>query len=273
MARSSGYRSDEALELVNAAAAIAGAEMKDHEYASAANVSGIRTKTHTFSMRRDSRTFFLTDQEHGHGRRRGAWTGDKKTVVSACRRALRASKIPRGEIAGVDVLTEMGQVAERVSDDEVRVRKPVRLRRVGHARRTVDGIPVWSSYGRVGLNESGEIGHLEVHWPEIPSAALKEARVLRAMVDEGFKAPDVAGARPESTEAGILHSPAIGFFMDVLPAVRVVYRGDQPTVGRKATLFLDRNGDVVSPPRDVELPQMESRERPTPRKGNAPKRE
>jgi hypothetical protein len=55
--------------------------------------------------------------------------------------------------------------------------------------------------------------------------------------------------------------------MDVVPAIRVIYRGNQPTVGRKPTLFLDRNGDIVTPPRDVELPSVEPRERAKPQKG------
>jgi hypothetical protein len=70
-------------------------------------------------------------------------------------------------------------------------------------------------------------------------------------VGRGFEHRDLPGARVESIEAGVIHSPAIGLFMDVMAVIRVVYIGDDPRVGRKPTLYFDRHGDLVTLPRDI----------------------
>jgi hypothetical protein len=249
-------------ELVDLAASIAGWRLTRPEFGTAANVSGIRTKTLTFSRRLDSRTIFATDARYGVTGRAGAWTGDDRTVVSACRRILRSAKVPSKEVAAIDVLVEMGQVAERVSDEEFRVEEPALLRKLGRVQRALDGVPVWSSYATVGLADSGELGSLELHWPEVPATVWKEASVLQSLVERGLDPPALDGARPESIDAGILHSPAIGFSLDIVPAVRVVYLGDEIGVGRKATLYLDRHGEPVPRPRDIRPAEPKDVERP-----------
>jgi hypothetical protein len=80
---------------------------------------------------------------------------------------------------------------------------------------------------------------------------------------------DVAAAERVAEDAaergqlhpGVIHSPAIGFFMDVTAAIRAVYRGDDPGVGRKPTLYLDRHGQRVALPRDIQAEQPETAER------------
>jgi hypothetical protein len=252
-------------ELTLAASAIAGFTFAKAEYGSAANVSGLRTKTLTFSSRHDSRTQFASDNRYGHLRKAGAWKGDDKTAVAACRRVLRGAKIPANEIAGIDVLSEMGQVAERASDGKIQVREPTLLRKLARARRGVAGIRVWSSYATVGLNSKGEIGWLEVHWPEVPAVVVKEAVFLQMLIKRGFNPRELPGARPEAVEVGVIHSPAVGFFMDVIAAVRVIYAGHEPNVGRKATLYFDRHGDLVPLPREINPAKPEPAERPKPR--------
>ena len=265
MADTKAVAAVESRALAEAASELAGFKLTKVEYGAAANIAGIRTKTQTFSSRRDSRTIFATDSRYGHLQKAGAWTGANRTAVAAGRRVLRAAKISAKEIAAIEVLSEMGQVAQRLAGDKVRVHKPTVLRKLARARRAVAGIPVWSSHATVGLNAAGDIGFLELHWPELPSAVVEEAGVLQRLVKEGFKPPALDGARPESVEAGIVHSPAIGFFMDVVAAVRVVYRGHEPTVGRKATLYLDRHGEPVALPRDIVPAAVEPRDRPKPK--------
>ena len=61
-------------ELVAAAAKIAGFDLgKRPTFATAANVSGVRTRAHTFSRRRDCLTIFATDTRYGHLGKAGAW--------------------------------------------------------------------------------------------------------------------------------------------------------------------------------------------------------
>jgi hypothetical protein len=246
-------------EVARGALAIAGFKIPTREFASARNVSGVRSKTQTFSSRHDSRTLFATDSRYGYGAKAGAWVGDDKAVIAACRRVLRAAKVPSREVATVDVVAEMGQVAERVSEEKFRVHDAEILRKLGRVRRAVEEIPVWSSYVRVGLTRAGTIGSLELHWPDLPAVAVREAKVLAMLVKRRtFQPPELADARPETVEAGIIHSPAIGFFMDVVPVIRVIYSNANPELRRKPTLYLDRHGQAVSMPRDIEQIRREA---------------
>jgi hypothetical protein len=258
----------EAPELIEAAAKIAGFDLgKRPTFATAANVSGVRTRTHTFSRRRDCLTIFATDTRYGHLGRAGAWTGPDRRAITGCRRLMRAARIPAGEISGIDVVSEYGAVAERLSGDEVRAEEPQLLRKLARASRAVDGVPVWSSHAVVGLTARGDVGQLELHWPHLAPEVVKEAKVLASLVERGFKGPELPGARMESVEAGVVHSPAIGFFVDVAAAIRVVYVGEDATVGRKPTLYLDRHGEVATPPRDIDPKPPDDRDRPVPRNG------
>lgn len=242
----------EAPELTGAALRIAGFDLgKRPEFATAANVSGVRGRAFTFSQRRDSRTIFASNSRYGLRQKGGVWTGQDRLAVASCRRLLRAARIPVAEIADIKVMSEFGATGQRLSSKENRVGKPELLRKIVRARRAVDGLPVWSSYAIVGLTRDRSVGSLELHWPYLTPTILKEAAVLRSAVDHGFKPRSLQGARVESVAAGIVHSPAIGFFMDVSAAIRVVYAGEDPTAGRKPTLYFDRHGDLISPPRDV----------------------
>src|SRR5262245_60172275 len=92
-------------QLADAASAIAGFKIATRDFASAANISGIRNRTQTFSSRHDSCTLFATDSRYGHLAKAGAWTGDDKTVIAACRRVLRAAKVTSKDIAASEVVT------------------------------------------------------------------------------------------------------------------------------------------------------------------------
>jgi hypothetical protein len=120
----------------------------------------------------------------------------------------------------------------------------------------------------VGLTAKGEVGSVEIHWPEVSEAAVEEAGVLYEVVKRGFKAPEVKGARPESIQAGVIHSLAIGFFMDIVTVIRVVYAVEQPGVGRKPVLYLDRHGDLIESPRTIRLNEPKATDRPAPKTAN-----
>lgn len=250
--------------LVDAAAKVAGFDLgKRPEFASAANVSGVRTRTVTYSQRRDSRTIFAADSRYGVTGKNGTWRGGDRELVAACRRVVRAAGVPAKEIAGVDVQSEFGTTGERV-DGGMRVEEPTLLQKLAFARRALDGLAVWSSYTKVGLTADGRIGCVELHWPVIAAEISQEATVLQSILTQGFKPPEMEGARPTSTEAGILHSPAIGFMMDVTAAIRVVYEPLEPEMGRLATLYLDRHGELVNLPRSIKVTKPEDREREHP---------
>ena len=159
--------------------------------------------------------------------------------------------------------TEYGTAGE-VVDGTIRAEEPELLRKIASARRALDGLTVWSSYAKVGLTDEGSVGWLEVHWPVISPEIIKEGHVLAGLVGRGFEAPAMEGAKPQSIEAGILHSPAVGFVMDVIAAVRVVYEPHDPDIGRLATLYVDRVGELVALPRTLRVVKPAAGERKTP---------
>jgi hypothetical protein len=164
---------------------------------------------------------------------------------------LRAAKIPAAEIRRVKVVTERGAVAERLTTGELRFERPELLGKVARAERRAAGVSVWSSYAVVGLTGDGKIGQLEIHWPDLSPAVLSEVKVLASIVERGFKPKDVLGAEVETVEAGIIHSPAIGFFMDVVPVIRCIYRAKDDRLGKRPVLYFNRHGELASLPRDI----------------------
>src|SRR5262249_43031925 len=169
----------------------------------------------------------------------------------ACRSAMKAAGVPKAEVASVGVVSELGASAERVADGRYRVTKETLLRKEARARRSVNGLPVWSSGVKLGLTRGGEVGRLELHWPELPANVLHEADVLRTLVKQGFTPPELPDAEVESIAAGIIPSRAIGFFMDAAAVIRVIYRGRDESIGCKPVLYLDRHGQTAAMPRDI----------------------
>src|SRR5436190_6517895 len=250
-------------DLIKAAKRIAGFDLGTRPtFAAAANISGVRTRSLVFSQRRDSLTIFARDEDYGHGRKLGTWIGPNKDLVATCRKVLRAAKVPSAEIRRIRVISERGAVAERLATGEVRVERPELLGKVARAERRASGLPVWSSYAVVGLTRDGTIGQLEIHWPHLGPAVLSEAKVLTLIVKRGFRPRDVPGAQVESVESGIIHSPAIGFFIDVVPVIRCIYRAKDDRLGKMPVLYFDRHGEPVSLPRDIEPPPPIGETRP-----------
>lgn len=237
---------------------------EDAEFASAATVSGLRAGALTFSQRHDSFTIFASDSRYGYGRDLGAWTGSEKELSSTAVTILESAGIDTSEVADVQVISEFGAVAERLSDTEFRSEETELILKLARVRRMIDGIPVWSSYAKVGLTAEGRVGCLELHWPHIPPTVVKEAALLSALAAHDSEPPEIAGARPESIEVGILHSQPIGFFMDIVAAMRVTYLGEDPAVGRKPTRYLDRHGESVPAPRDIPRTEVDPGNRAPP---------
>ena len=174
-----------------------------------------------------------------------------KDLVARARKIL-ALPFLDAEIRRIKVVSERGTVAERLKSGEVRVERPELLRKLARAERRAAGVPVWSSYAVVGLTEKGAIGYLEIHWPHLVAGRARRGEGPGDRRQSRFRAGGGAGAEVESVEAGLIHSPAIGFFMDVVPVIRCVYRPKETRLGTKPVLYLDRHGERVSLPRDIE---------------------
>jgi hypothetical protein len=212
-----------------------------------ANVEGIRNETILVSRRTDSRTFFVEDTRYQPDNVSDA---PDDQLIESTRRILAQLDVPLKEIDSIRVLTEKLQSARRGAGNTFVAGEITNGRRFVDATREIASVPVFSSRARVGLTRSGAVGSLEVHWPKIPEETVREAQRLQKLVrGQRFRAPEQRGAVVESVEAGILHSPAIGQVMDVVPVIRVIDAAPDAGVGRKRVDYIDANGRAVPLPR------------------------
>jgi hypothetical protein len=215
------------------------------------NFAGMRSEHVLLSERLDSRTYFVEDDRFQAGA--GVFAGSDEELLQLSRQVMRDLEIPAGEIAGSAVLAEKLMTARYDAASKTYVPGEVQAgRRFVELTRSVDGVPVFSSRGFMGFTRDKAVGSLEVHWPQISEETLKAAQRLQTVVRQGWEAPHQKGGVVESIEAGIIHSPAIGFVMDVQPVIRVIYASEDKSVGRKAVLYLDDRGNAVPIPRTFE---------------------
>jgi hypothetical protein len=119
------------------------------------------------------------------------------------------------------------------------------------------------------LTEQKTIGFMQLHWPEIPRHIVNEAHRLNYKLKHNWAVPEEKNCKVQSTEAGIIHSPAMGFFMDIYPAIRVVYEPTNETGGKKKVLYFDRHARKIPTPRQIEvLPNDRHRKRSEQRPSN-----
>lgn len=226
-----------------------------------ANLVGLQSEHVLFSRRLDSRTLFVHDVRYGIGREAGAETRADEHL-EACRRIFRELRIPLTEIRHEQVLTERTQAAHVDRDRQVVHKEEIQDgRRLAALSRQVDGVPVWDSTMVLGLTARGGIGFLQLHWPELHGHVIHEARRLAHKLERDWRAPEQPGADVEVVEAGVIHSPAVAFCMDVYPAIRVIYRPRDPRLGQKVMLHFDRHRKTLPVPRQADLPYEPSLER------------
>lgn len=214
------------------------------------NVIGVRSKYVVVSQRTDSRTYFVEDARYQGANELGVFGGSDEQLIEISRKLMGSLGIPLNEIVEERVLTENLQTAQY--DPRTREYRPGKIetgKRFVETTRIVEGVPVFSSRMLVGITRDERVGSLEAHWPEIPKEVLAEARELQELERAGWKPPYQKGGVVESVEAGIIHSPAIGFAMDRYSVIRVIVASENDQVGKKAVLYLDRNGRPVPVPR------------------------
>jgi len=215
----------------------------------AQNVIAIRSGDTLFSKRLDSLTYFVQDNRFGVGGELGVFEGPDDELLRNCRAVLASLGVPEAEIGYAGIVREQNQVA-RFDPESGRseFEEPTPGNRYARIGRYVDGRPVWQSGCVLGLTGDGRIGRLQLHWPALPDLAVEELRVLAYRVEQDWRPPDVEGAEPESVEAGITHSTAVGFVLDIYPAIQVVY-ASTTGLGRKPVRYLNRYGEDVPVPR------------------------
>jgi hypothetical protein len=215
------------------------------------NFAGLQAGPVTFTHRLDSRTFVLYDQRFSNSKESGVSREADTLLLKRNRELLGRLEIPPGEIASEKVVEEKTRIGERDPTTGKLKLEPIRPgKKWVRTTREIEGLAVFSSRATIGWMPNGEIGFLEVHWPQIPAKVAEEARSYRELVAGGrWHAPEVAGARVESVTAGIIHSPAAATAMDVVPVIRVVYAPIDERLGKKPVAYLNADGKAVTMPR------------------------
>jgi hypothetical protein len=225
------------------------------------NMVGLRSENVTFSRRLDSRTYFAHDRRYGMTRGAGIFAGSDEELQKLASAVLVNLDIPAAEMAQTTVLQEKSQVAHFARETgKIEAEKEELGNRQVRISRNIEGVPVFSSHALLGFGKGGEIGFMEVHWPEIPAHVLAEAHRLEYKVKNGWRPPEQKEAVVESVEAGIIHSPAVGFLMDIYPAIRVIYAPVDKRAGQKPVIYFDRQGQRLPPPREFYAQPEELRE-------------
>jgi hypothetical protein len=215
------------------------------------NTLGIRSQTALWSARTDSRTYFQQDQDFGISRRRGHFDGSADELLEAAQPILDRLGIPSEERINTRVITEQTRAARFDPDtNSVDLEPSEDGIRYAETTRAIEAIPIWHSKALIALAADGTPGFLHVHWPELPNEVIGEAARFAEAIRADWTPPPVQAAVAESSEAGVLHSLAVGFIMEAVAAVRVVYTADDARVGRKPVRYVTAAGEDVRQPRE-----------------------
>ena len=222
------------------------------------NFSGLRTENVTFTQRLDSRTFIAYDKRFSDTAKTGIYKDADEVLLKRSREILDRLKIPIAEIAAGKVVQEKTQTGERDPKTGKMKMEPIEPgKKWVLASRQVEGLPVFSSRATIALSSNGEIGFLEVHWPEIPTKVIEDARRYRDMAGKNWHAPALKGTRVESVTVGVLHSPPAATALDFVPVIRVIYTPLDKRIGKKPVAYVDPEGKPVSMPRVLLQPPRE----------------
>ncbi len=236
------------------------------------NVLSVSSKEVSFAQRLDCRTYFVEHHQYGHDQPSGVFQGSDKEQFGFAREILQRLEISHEEIAKEEILHEFGQAAQvdPHTQQVIKLEPAKEIRNFLHVTRQVKEMPVWSSHCKMGLTAKRTIGFLELHWPIIPDAVIREAKRLAFKVSNGWKSPAIKAAEVESVEAGIIHTPAVGYFVDIHAAIRVIYKSLDPSIGRKPMYHLDRHAapvllrrtsELISEPQETRPRKKESADR------------
>ena len=205
----------------------------------------------TISYRPAGNAYFVQTGKAGLAGK-SAFRGTDRQLIERGRAILAGLGINKTEIADTKILQQY--VTEGMMDPatrQVKVNPPKKDRRSLIVRRVVGGVPVLNSRLALDLDGEGRIAALELSWPRIEPKVLKEAARLQKIAKTEFKAPERKGARVESVQVGILHSPGASFVEDQVAAIRVIYAPTDAKVGMKPVAYLGMDGRPVAIPRQM----------------------
>ncbi len=207
--------------------------------------------TTTISYRPAGNAYFVQTGKAGLSGK-SAFRGTDEQLIERGRAILAGLGINRAEIADTKILQQyVTEGRMNPATRQVEVNPPRKDRRSLIVRRAVGGVPVFNSRLALDLDGDGKIAALELSWPRIEPKVLEEAGRLQKIAAAEFKAPERKGARIESVQVGILHSPGASFVEDQVAAIRVIYAPTDPKIGMKPVAYLGVDGRPVAIPRQM----------------------
>jgi hypothetical protein len=214
-------------------------------------VTAVSDGNTTLTVREKARAYIVHNKQATKAADPVGFRGSDGAMREIGLKLLSVASDDRNQIADVRVLQQYTQTGTHdPKRGTVKVDAPQKSRRTLLVTRAVDEIPVISSRMMLNLDRNGRIALMELSWPEIPAKVREEAQSLRASLQRDFTLPPMEGAVVESRDVVIVHSPAASFYDDVRPAIRVIYKPENPRMGKKPVRYVDSGG------RDVELPRQ-----------------
>ena len=221
--------------------------------------------TATVSYRPAGNAYFVQTGKAGLSGKT-AFRGTDQQLIERGTAILAGLGVNRNEIADTKILQQY--VTEGRMNPETRkmeVNPPKKDRRSLIVTRVLGGVPVVNSRLALDLDGQGKIAALELSWPVIEPEILEEAARSKKIAGPEFKAPERKGARIESVQVVILHSPAASFVEDHVAAIRVIYAPTESRLGMKPVVYLGLDGRPVAIPRQmIARTEQPTRERPVP---------
>ncbi len=207
--------------------------------------------TTTISYRPAGNAYLVQTGKAGRSGK-SAFRGTDQQLIERGRAILAGLGINRSEIADTKILQQyVTEGTMNPATRQVEVSPPRKDRRSLIVSRVIDGVPVANSRLALDLDGDGKIAALELSWPVIEPKVLEEAGRLQKIARAEFKAPERKGARIQSVQVVILHSPAASFVEDQVAAIRVIYAPTDPRIGMKPVAYLGLDGRPVALPRQM----------------------
>jgi hypothetical protein len=229
---------------------------------------GLTDGTTTLSYRATGNAWFLQNPKRRAG---PGFQGTDDQLIARGRDILRGLGVNPAEFAETKVLqhyVETGLVDPKTH--QMKTDGPKKDRRMLLMTRAIRGIPVWSSRLMLDVDQEGQIAAIEISWPKLSTKTIEGAIALQRAVGAeygrgSFKAAEKPGAKVESVQAGILHSPAAAFVDEQVAAIRIVYTPTDKRLSMKPVYYVAADGSPVALPR-----QMDVRETPAPKREGKP---
>ena len=212
-------------------------------------VLGIQSDRVMLSQRTDSRTVFIHNVDFGAPSDPATGQIPDDEYLKLADSLLQNLNIPRAEIAERSVLKEQTQVGGiRCRNRKGACGGSVPGKRYAFLGRAIEGLPVWSSRVMLGMTYGSPRRLPGSALARNSEAGYRRSQAAGGIVKGNFKPPERSNTKIREVQAGILHSPAAGFVMDIYAAIRVIYEPTDERYGKAGVAYLTQTEKMCRSP-------------------------